>query len=99
LELTDDDFANTQDLVLASVPANNPLTSGWLPYNGDYDMLVTVEKNFYGIFTASNIPDLANFPNGVTYQRSADFNNHKLLDLNGNEIPISIDCFFFKVTR
>jgi len=92
-QMTNDDFNITDDVILATVPV---IPLGRLPYNGDYDMLVSVNKNFYGIFSAINIPDRANFPNGVTYQRNANFNNHKLLDVDGiTEVPPSIDCFFF----
>lgn len=93
---TKDDFHNTEDSILATVPV---ISTGSLPYNGDYDMIVAVDKNFYGIFTALNIPDLANFPSGVSYQRNSDFTRHKLIDVDGmTEVPPSMDCFFFKVT-
>jgi hypothetical protein len=87
---------NTENVILVTVPV---IRTDRLPYNGDYDILVAVDKNFYGIFTALNIPDFANFPNGVSYQRNSDFNKHKSFDVDGTtEIPPSMDCFFFKVT-
>jgi hypothetical protein len=86
------------DLILASTPANSPVKT-FDPYLGDYDHLVAVGTDFYGIFAANNTPDLANFPHGVTYQRNADFNSHTLLALdNTTPVPISIDPFFFKVS-
>jgi len=86
------------DLLLATTPADRPLKT-FDPYLGDYDHLVAVGKTFYGIFSASNIPDRANFPNGVVYQRNADFTSRKLLNLDGvTPVNISIDPFFFKVT-
>jgi hypothetical protein len=43
-------------------------------------------------------PDSANFPNGVTYQRNANFNTHILFGLNNvTPILVSIDPFFFKI--
>ena len=43
--------------------------------------------------------ELANFPNGVTFRRNADFNSHTLLALdNTTPVPVSIDPFFFKVS-
>jgi hypothetical protein len=86
------------DLVLANTPANTPAKT-FDPYLGDYDHLVAIGTDFYGIFAANNTPNLANFPNGVTYQRNADFNSHTLLALdNTTPVPASIDPFFFKVS-
>jgi hypothetical protein len=86
------------DLTLANTPANNPIST-FDPYLGDYDHMLAVGKNFYGIFSASNVPDMANFPSGVTYQRNADFPTRALLGVdNATHVPPSIDPFFFKVT-
>ena len=96
-ERTDDGFTTVQDLVLANVPADAPAPS-FLPYIGDYVHLLAVGRDFHGIFSANNTPDLANFPNGVTYQRNANFVTKTLLGTN-NQTPVnvSIDPFFFKV--
>jgi hypothetical protein len=91
------DGANWDDLLLATTPANQPPADG-LPYLGDYIHLLTVGADFYGIFCANNTPNRDNFPNGVTYQRNADFDQHLLLDLdNTTPVSISIDPFFFRV--
>ena len=69
------------------------------PYLGDYLHLMAAGKDFYGIFSASNVPDLANFPQGVTYLRNHDFAAKKLFALDGvTVVAPSIDPFFFKVT-
>jgi len=91
-----DAFATAQDLVLATVPANEPAEQ-FLPYLGDYDYLLSVGNEFRGVFCANNTPDFANFPQGVTYQRAADFNAKILGDGAGNPVPISIDPFYFSV--
>ena len=71
----------------------------FFPYLGDYVRLVAVGHEFFGVFSGSNRPDMANFPNGVTYQRNANFTTHSLLGVNGTTpVPVSIDPFFFKVT-
>ncbi len=89
--------ANWADLVLCTAPASTPAKT-FDPYLGDYDHLVTVGRDFYGIFSANNTPDNANFPNGVVYQRNADFATHRLLALDGTTpVAPSIDPFFFKV--
>jgi hypothetical protein len=85
-------------LPLADTPAATPVKT-FDPYLGDYDHLVAVGPVFYGIFSANNTPDPANFPSGVKYQRNADFNKRRLLALdNTTAVDASIDPFFFKVT-
>jgi hypothetical protein len=89
-------FTTVQDMILASVPANAP-TEQFLPYLGDYDYLLSVGSEFRGVFCANNTPDLGNFPQGVTYQRAADFSKKTLTDGAGNPVSISIDPFYFSV--
>jgi hypothetical protein len=97
LERTDDAFTTVQDLVLANVPADTPAPA-FLPYIGDYVHLLAVGRDFYGIFSANNTPDTANFPNGVTYHRNANFVTRTLLGPdNQTPVNVSIDPFFFKV--
>ena len=93
------DGVNWDDLILANVSATVP-AKRFDPYIGDYDHLVASGKDFYGIFSASNVPDMKNFPNGVKYQRNADFTKRLLLRLdNITSVPPSIDPFFFKITE
>lgn len=92
-----DKFETLRRTTLANVPANNPVFD-FLPYLGDYNCLVAVGDLFRGVFSASNIPDEDNFPNGVTYQRNADFQNNTLDDGAGNNVQISIDPFYFTVS-
>jgi|RhiMetdeSRZDD1v2_1073273.scaffolds.fasta_scaffold42182_4 hypothetical protein len=85
--------------VLADTPANQPVAD-FSPYLGDYDCVLSVGKDFYGIFSANNAPDNSHFPNGVVYQRNADFATRRLLGLdNSTTVRVSIDPFFFKVTE
>jgi hypothetical protein len=91
------DGVNWNDLILADTPATFPIKT-FDPYLGDYDHLVAVGSTFYGIFSANNTPNLTNFPNGVKYQRNANFATHTLLALDGTTpVAVSIDPFFFKV--
>jgi hypothetical protein len=90
------------DLVLATtqanVPPNNP-PNVMLPYLGDYLHLMAVANDFYGVFSANNTPDPANFPNGVVFQRNHNMATKTLLDVDGvTHVDVSIDPFFFKVT-
>lgn len=97
LERTKNAFTTIDDLVLATVPASAPPPQ-FLPYIGDYVHLMTIGPTFYGIFSANNTPDNANFPNGVLYQRNANFTTNTLLALdNQSRVQVSIDPFFFQV--
>lgn len=92
------DGQNWTDVVLASTPANSP-TKSFDPYLGDYCHLMSLGNDFYGIFSASNEPNQANFPSGVSYQRNHDFNKMQLFDTDGvTPVDPSIDPFFFKVS-
>ncbi|MDQ3966699.1 MAG: glycoside hydrolase [Actinomycetota bacterium] len=85
------------DLLLATTPATTPAPQ-FHPYLGDYVYLMAVERTFYGIFSANNTPDLGNFPNGVSYQRNANFATRRLFARDGvTRVPASIDPFFFRV--
>jgi hypothetical protein len=87
------------DLILAKPPANAP-SAIFPPYLGDYIHLQAIGKDWYGVFTANNTPDQANFPQQVSFKRNANFNTHQLLGTdNTTPVAISIDPFFFKVTE
>jgi hypothetical protein len=85
-------------LLLSTTLASTPSVI-FNPYLGDYEHVVAREEDFYGIFTAANAPDKANFPQGVTYHRYADFATHQLFADASHTIPVSvsIDPFFFHV--
>ncbi|HEY2954120.1 MAG TPA: hypothetical protein VGK89_02585 [Candidatus Eisenbacteria bacterium] len=92
------DGARWDDVILADTPADVPAKI-FDPYLGDYDHLVAVGADFFGIFCASNTPDPAHFPSGVTWQRNVDLAARRLLALDGKTpVPVSIDPFFFKTT-
>ncbi len=98
LEETDDDWATAAtDRVLHTAPANVPAAT-FLPYLGDYAFVMSVGKDFHGVFAGNNTPANANFPNGVTYQRNANFTTGQLFQANGTTVvPPSIDPFYFRV--
>jgi hypothetical protein len=99
LERSDDGFATAPtDVILANVPDANGSYGGINPI-GDYTHLMAAGKNFYGVFSGNNTPDMANFPNGVTYQRNVDWVGHVLKDLANNAVAFSIDPFFFRTTE
>jgi hypothetical protein len=99
LELTDDAFASAPtSFVLHTANAHEPHRD-FLPYLGDYIRLLAVGDDFYGVFAGSNRPASANFPNGVSYQRNADFTTQKLFKTdNATPVAVSIDPFFVRYT-
>ncbi|GAA1971168.1 hypothetical protein [Microbacterium deminutum] len=98
LETSSNAFFTSDDLVLSTTPANTPAPT-FLPYLGDYIHMVAHGTSFYGVFSANNTPDNANFPQGVTYQRNHDFGTHQLFAVNGTTlVNPSVDPFFFKFT-
>jgi hypothetical protein len=100
LEVTTNDWSTAPTpLVLHTAPSSSPARN-FFPYLGDYVRLLTVGADFYGVFCGNNTPDTANFPNGVTYQRNADWNSHTLLGTDGiTPVAASIDPFFFHYTE
>jgi FG-GAP-like repeat len=95
LELTEDGWISpVTDILLHSAPATTP-TYTFRPYIGDYIRLLAVENDFYGVFCGNNTPDTANFPNGVSYQRRANWTTHTLLSTYNTPVAPSIDPFFF----
>jgi len=91
------DAVNWSDVVLADVPVN-AAPKQFDPYLGDYDHLVGVGSEFFGVFSTANTPDNSHFPNGVAFQRNADFGSRKLFRLdNRTEVHPSIDPFFFRI--
>jgi hypothetical protein len=96
LEITDNAWSTTPTpLVLHTASSSTP-TATFLPYIGDYIRLVAVGNDLYGVFCGNNTPNLANFPNGVTYQRGVDWAGHRLLSTDGHTVVApSIDPFFF----
>jgi hypothetical protein len=96
LEITSNNWATAvTPLVLHTASATAPSRT-FLPYIGDYVRILAVGTDFYGVFCGNNTPNMANFPNGVVYQRNADFTTHKLLSTDGvTEVQPSIDPFFF----
>ncbi len=86
------------DKILCTALSQTPART-FSPYIGDYLHMMSFAQDFYGVFCANNTPDLANFPNGVSYQRNHDFATKRLFALNGTSVVNpSIDPFFFKIT-
>lgn len=105
VEVSTDGFSTAPSpTILASVPSNAPAFQ-FLPYLGDYVYLAAgptsflIPWTFYGVFSANNTPNNANFPNGVKFQRNANFTTHQLLNVdNKTPVAVSIDPFFFSIT-
>ena len=99
LEISADAFATAPtDFLLADVPDVNGTYNGNNAI-GDYANLIAIGKDFYGVFSGNNTPNNANFPNGVTYQRNANFSSNTLLHTdNTTTVGVSIDPFMVHYT-
>jgi hypothetical protein len=98
IEISNNSFGTPPTpIVLAKVPSSTPVAT-FLPYLGDYIYLTAIGETFYGVFSANNTPNSANFPNGVTYLRNANFTTQQLLNVdNVTPVNVSIDPFFFSI--
>jgi hypothetical protein len=96
-EHSSDNFSTFDSHTLANVPSSVPVPSSVIKtYIGDYINLQAIGRDFYGIFSASNAPDMTNFPSGVIYQRNFNGLTATLLGNDGvTPVPVSIDPFFF----
>lgn len=99
-------FASSTDILLFRFPNNVPpvpQTCGGPcdPYVGDYFDLEAVGNTFFGTFSASNDLNTAFSPFGVTFQRltagDPAAGTFVLLDGAGNNVPFSIDPYFFSL--
>jgi hypothetical protein len=98
VKLTDDGFATAKGILLADFEDRDcPAPCGAGPL-GDYARILAIENTFYGVFSGWNLPDRANFPNGVQYQRNVDFAARTLV-AGDNVTPVaqSVDPFFFTI--
>jgi len=94
------DFAtsSTTDLTLHRGPFpssdNHPIDQGGGQL-GDYNYLMAVGANFYGVFSGNNDPATVDYPLGITYRRGTDPATGRLRAPDGSLVKASIDPFFF----
>src|SRR5215472_8407266 len=92
------DGVTWDDTLLSDFPAEGANAPPGYRIIGDYDDLIAVGKNFYGVFSADNDLVNATFPAGVTFQR-----NHNATHFLGNDgvtqIASSVDPFFYRTTE
>jgi hypothetical protein len=89
-------FSSPNPMVLAETQASVPL-SDLMPYLGDYMDLVSVDNEFFGVFSANN--DFINsvFPQGLTYARLGA--GSWVIPYYGLYVEASIDPYFFAIER
>jgi hypothetical protein len=100
LEISADGFATVPTpIVLSQALQESSQTTGNNPI-GDYEHLLAVGKDFFGVFSADNTPDLSLFPQKVAYQREHSFPLQTLWTDASHTFTAqaSIDPFFFHVT-
>jgi hypothetical protein len=90
----------TNDILSQFLDSDLSLGTVFNGFLGDYLDIESVGNNFYGVFPAGNRPVNSNFPHSVTYQRNADFTTNNLRNLaNTGNVGVSVDPFFFKITK
>jgi hypothetical protein len=97
VEISSDGFASQPvPLVLStaqndSFGINNPV--------GDYDHMMAVGKDFFGVFSANNAVEKSNFPdvNNLVFQREHDAHNLYTNTSHTSTVPKSVDPFFFQI--
>ncbi len=83
------------DITLTRFPTSGEPPLQYDPYLGYRIHLLTVENNFYGVFSAPNNPEQKYFPAGVIFQRK--YQNKELVSKDGRRIGFSIDPYFFRI--
>jgi hypothetical protein len=78
---TDVSGKNWDDLILARTPTVSAQMA-------DYARITSVGNGFYGAFPALNIPDPANFPNGVKFLRSTSGAPNRTISYDPSLIPV-----------
>ena len=98
VEISGDDFATPPTPIVLSI-ADSTMFGGGANFIGDYDHLMVVGKDFFGVFSAANDPDKANFPDvdDVVFQRENDTHDLFTDSSHTSKVPVSIDPFFFHV--
>ena len=95
VELSSDSFATGTDLVLSKAQNDAGMSNG--NQIGDYDHMMAGVKDFYGVFSADNSPEKANFPDVSTLVFQREHDAHSLYPDTSHMFPLqtSVDPFFF----
>jgi len=98
VELSSDGFATPPSTLVLSTALND---SGFGSHNqiGDYDHMMAVGKDFFGVFSADNNPNKSNFPNvtKLMFQRESDANSLYSDATHKFTVQTSVDPFFFHI--
>ncbi|HEV7504434.1 MAG TPA: hypothetical protein VGS07_05960 [Thermoanaerobaculia bacterium] len=96
VDLSNDEFATPPTTLVLSAAQNDKILNAKNQI-GDYDHMMAVGKDFFGVFSADNAPDKSNFPNvdKLVFQREHDA--HALYPDSNHTFPVgrSVDSFFF----
>jgi hypothetical protein len=98
VELSSDGFMNAPTTLVLSVAQNDQVLNAKNQI-GDYEHMMAVGKDFFGVFSADNAPDKSNFPdvNTLIFQREHDA--HTLYEDASHTFPVqgSVDPFLFHI--
>jgi len=98
VELSSDGFATPPTTLVLSTAQND---TGFGSHNqiGDYDHMMAVGKDFFGVFSADNSPDQSNFPNvnKLIFQREHDAHSLYADVSHTFTVQATVDPFFFHI--
>jgi hypothetical protein len=96
VEIAGDEFAMSPPESIFLSNADSTSVGIGANFIGDYDHLMAIGKDFYGVFSAANNPNPAFFPevDDLIFQREHDANG---MLSGGKFVPASIDPFFFHI--
>jgi hypothetical protein len=97
------DGTSWDDVILADHPAEGAGGPSGMRVIGDYENMIAVGKNFYGVFSAYNDLATASFPAGVNWLRNKTapgVTPARFLGVDGTTtVAPSVDPFFFRTTE
>ena len=93
VEISKDDFASAPTPILLSIA---PKISGENNYIGDYEHMMAVGKDFFGVFSAENSPAASHFPDVDNLIIQRQHSGDSLQSGNGFALK-SVDPFFFHI--
>ncbi|MEP7011863.1 MAG: hypothetical protein ABJC13_16185 [Acidobacteriota bacterium] len=99
VEISGDGFATPPVPLVLSIADSSSIAFGAKNFIGDYDHMMAIGKDFFGVFSAINNPSPMGFPDvdDLIFQREHDAQKLYKTAAHDFSIPFSIDPFFFHV--
>jgi hypothetical protein len=98
VELSSDGFTTAPTTLALSMARNDEVLNAKNQI-GDYEHMMAVGKDFFGVFSADNAPDKSNFPDVSTLIFQREHDAHTLYEDATHTFPVlsSVDPFLFHI--